>query len=70
MNVKNAFSPPLPGFETLFDALSILVLDECDELLRQDGADTRRKGGVTVWGIHDDQPIHKSKPVPEIIDLS
>ena len=50
MNVKNAFSPPLPGFETLFDALSILVLDECDELLRQDGADTRRKGGVTVWG--------------------
>jgi hypothetical protein len=23
-----------------------------------------------VWGIHDDQPIHKSKPVPEIIDLS
>eukprot|EP00435_Cladocopium_sp_Y103_P058712 s1818_g20.t1 len=25
-------------FETLFDALSILVLDECDELLRQDAA--------------------------------
>lgn len=37
------------GFETLFDALGILVLDECDRLLAEESADaglTERTGGA------------------------
>ena len=40
------------GFETLFEALSILILDECDRLVSEESAETRRRSCQKSGGIY------------------